>query len=118
MIAAHIAARGHEPVVPTMRMLRYWFPRLNKALFGGSLHPCQLVLAPLTGNWGTCDTLSDGRVRITLSTTQEWTRSALIGTLAHEMVHQYQHQHGLPLTHGDAFKSWADDIKAAIGLEI
>lgn len=118
MIAEHVAARGHEPVVPTLRLLRYWWPRLNKALFGGCLHPCQMVLVQGEGFWGQCTTLSDGRVRIDMNTSLTWTRSALLGTLAHEMVHQYQHQHGLPVTHGEAFKAWADDIKAATGLGI
>lgn len=35
------------------------------------------------------------------------TRGMFIATLAHEMVHQLQHQRGLPLTHGRFFKAQA-----------
>lgn len=35
------------------------------------------------------------------------TKRAILDTLAHEMVHQYQHEAGLPLTHGRTFKAYA-----------
>lgn len=34
-------------------------------------------------------------------------RRRVINTLAHEMVHQYQHELGVPLTHGKFFKAQA-----------
>lgn len=35
------------------------------------------------------------------------TKQHMLDTLAHEMVHQLQHQRGLPMTHGRFFKAWA-----------
>lgn len=35
------------------------------------------------------------------------TRADIINTLAHEMVHQLQHQRGLPVNHGKFFKRQA-----------
>ena len=37
-------------------------------------------------------------------------KGMLINTLAHEMVHQMQHELGLPLTHGSYFKKQAARI--------
>ena len=45
------------------------------------------------------------------------TRRRVINTLAHEMVHQLQHELGVPLTHGKLFKAQAKRL-AKHGLTI
>ena len=54
---------------------------------------------------GLCYPLAGGRVRIVVNAAM-CTRAGLLGVLAHEMIHQYQHQHGLALDHGTVFLGW------------
>lgn len=121
MIAAHVLARGHEPVNPTVRILKHWWHRLNLEVFANSLKPCQitygleLAYGPVLG---LCFALSDGRSRIHLQQSPEWTRSGMLSALVHEMVHQYQHQNDLPFNHGPGFRSWSQPINALTGLTI
>lgn len=119
MIAEHVKQRGHEPVAPTLRMLRHWWSRLNDEVFGGVLLPCQLEVGPCSEHKavGLCYPLDCGRVRIVIDPSNA-TRAGMLATLAHEMVHQYQHQHSLPLTHGESFTQWADPIFGLSGLTI
>lgn len=110
---AHIRRRGHEPVKPTVRMMKYWWSRLNRDCFGGELLPCQLTFGPSPG-WdvlGLCFPLDNGRVRIHVDE-RVCTRVELIAVIAHEMVHQYQHQNGHAMHHGALFKTWSDAFRA------
>lgn len=120
MILEYVRTRGYEPVVPTVRMLRHWWPRINLEVFGGILMPCQLTygVSGLKNVMGLCYALDGGRARIHIETSPYWLRCDLLATLAHEMVHQYQHQNGLPMTHGKSFKQWAAPIRRTTGLTI
>lgn len=60
------------------------------------------VAIPVCGLMFPCDI--DPRIHIDARIT---TRRALLETLAHEMVHQLQHERKLPLTHGRFFKAQA-----------
>ncbi len=117
MIREHVSRHAHEPVTPTLRMLRHWWGRLNVEVFDGLLHPCQLTYGPLEGEdvYGMCYPLEVERVRIHIDARAD-TRGCMLATLAHEMIHQWQHQHGLDMTHGDVFKGWAEVLRIKTGL--
>lgn len=120
MIYKHVALRGHETVRPTARMLRYWWSRLNTEVFADTLHVPKLTV--LRVEWpdvyGLCWPLSNSRSHIQIDPTLCATRGDILATLAHEMIHQWQHQLGEPMTHGESFKGWADAIRDRTGLEV
>ncbi len=119
MIESHVTLRGHEAVTPTVGMLRYWWSKLNAELFDGTLLRCQLAVESCAEHEavGLCWPLDGGRVRISIDPA-ETTRAGLLGTLAHEMVHQHQHQHGWPMDHGQSFEHWRVPILGLTGLHI
>ncbi len=121
MIAAHIKLHGHKPVTPTPRMLRYWWARLNAEVFKGKLGLCQLTVLTEVGMedaCGACYPLDCGKVRINIAPEYADSRASMLGTLAHEMVHQYQHQRGKPMNHGQTFERWRLPILSVTGLTI
>lgn len=102
-------------------MLRYWWKRLNDEIFGGELLPGQLVLASLEGQnaLGLSEDLYNGRSKITICPVQTaCSKGAFLATLAHEMVHQHQLQHGGDMDHGETFMRWFEPIQEATGLDI
>lgn len=122
MISRHIVQHGHKTEVPTLRMLRYWWSRLNAECFEGVLLPPQISYGEeSTEGYGSaaCDgvtfPLGGQRVRLHISGTLV-IRQAWLATLAHEMIHQWQCQHDLPMNHGENFATWAGLIKNETGL--
>lgn len=112
----YVAKHAHRAVVPSTHMLRYWWARINAAAFDGLLLPCQLTYGPHAGEVdGMCYPLDLGRVRIHVDARIK-TRGGMLSTLAHEMIHQWQHQHDLDMTHGDVFKGWAEVVRIKTGL--
>lgn len=119
MIAEHVATHYGSSVKPTRRMLMHWWLRMNAEFFGSALLPPIIRVNPC--KWqgevcGLCWPKSGGRVVIDINPKYNRTRGEMLGTLAHEMIHQWQHQHGEPLTHGPTFKAWADLISEKTGL--
>jgi hypothetical protein len=117
----HLVQRGHEPCKLTLHMLRYWHKRLNQELFNGELLPCQItcgVSPPEHGSiFGVCEPLPDRRVRIHIDP-RCITRSSVITTMAHEMVHQWQYQTQGYMHHGNNFRAWGARIKKELGVQI
>jgi hypothetical protein len=122
MIIEHMTARGHEAVYPTARMLAHWWRKLNAELFDKALRPCQLATPAFTVEYSDaqalCWPLEHGIVRIELDAAREYTRSSMLASLAHEMVHQWQHQNGLPTNHGQEFQGWVDRIETKLGVRV
>jgi hypothetical protein len=118
MIANHVARNFGTPVRPTSRMVMHWWRRMNQEFFGGALIPP--VIAVHKARWqnvyGLCWPLPGGRVKIQIDPDYNTTRGDMLSTLAHEMIHQWQHQHGEPLTHGPTFKAWVSLIAENTGL--
>lgn len=119
MIAEHVAKHFGSPVRPTRRMVLYWWKRMNSELFGGMLLPPQIRIHNC--KWqgdvcGLCWPLAGGRVIIDINPRFNKSKGELLSTLAHEMIHQWQNQHGEPLTHGPTFKAWAQLISEQTGL--
>jgi Zn-dependent peptidase ImmA (M78 family) len=109
LVALHLKQRGSERVALTPALLSYWHGRLNTALFSRELKRVPLTCGksidmggPVMGyyDYDTADPSLhiDSRCK---------TRADIINTLAHEMVHQLQHQRGLPVNHGKFFKRQA-----------
>lgn len=105
-LSSHLAKHGHKRLGLSLPLLRYWHSRLNTLLFGGKLgrinitygdSPYEVYGLYYPDPYGARIHI-DSRCRV---------RQAILDTLAHEMVHQYQHEHGLPLTHGRLFKAFA-----------
>lgn len=124
MIEQHVIKHGHEACDITPRMLRYWWTKLNTELFEGGLWVPQLSYGddPTPGCGkaevdGATFPLGGQRVRLHISNSIT-TRQAMLATLAHEMVHQYQYQNDLPMTHGETFLAWEAPIKLITGLTI
>lgn len=120
MIHKHVEAHGHRPVTITVPMLRHWWRRLNQEMFCGVLKAPQLR-ADVTDGYdvsGLCWPLEGGYVRIEIEPQYATTRHAMLSTLAHEMVHQYQHQLGGAMHHGESFECWREPILGKTGLTI
>jgi hypothetical protein len=119
MIAAHLKARGHEVITPTVRMIRYWWGRLNTEVFGGELlQPVLTFTDQFDDAYGSCTDTATQRVTINLEPRWDWTRALLLETLVHEMVHQKQHHDSGQMHHGETFERWREPIKQATGLTI
>jgi hypothetical protein len=96
----------------TNHMLRKWFHEFNREIFGGTVgyRPC---VVGYTGPdyegwcWGHGVLISD-RLSVNLA------RAAL----AHEMIHLWQDQHGLPMDHGESFENWRKPCFDYNGLEV
>ena len=115
----HLRRSGHKPVALSPYLLRFWHNRLNYLLFSGRLKWVHLTHGPSPE----IDFPVDGcywpdpyvpRLHID---ERCLTKGRFLNTLAHEMVHQYQHEHKLPLTHGRFFKAEAKRL-AKHGLTI
>ena len=86
-------------------MLAYWHQRLNRELFRGCLSRCRLTAGRSPSAYGPVfGYYTNGRIHIDRRVR---TKRELINTLAHEMIHQLQDQHGQPLNHGKDFRAWA-----------
>ena len=98
------------PVALSPTLLRYWYGRVNRELFAGKLPKVLLQYGDGTERMGFTVYgyfAPDEQHPVIHIDSRVVTRGMLISTLAHEMVHYYQHLHGLPLNHGRFFKSQA-----------
>jgi hypothetical protein len=117
MIAEHVKARGHQVITPTVRMVRYWWARLNAEVFGGELLPPVLsVYHQFDDAYGSCTDIATQRVHINIEPDHKWTRALLIETVVHEMVHQKQHHDGGTMHHGETFDRWREPVLIATGI--
>lgn len=119
-VADHVRDRGHEPCVPTTRMLKHWWSSFNREVFDNELLPCQLGTEPYDGHrtMGYCTPLASGRARIDVVPEFQDSRASVLATLLHEMVHQVQHQRGGAMNHGPTFTAWSRHIRRITGLTI
>jgi hypothetical protein len=112
-VGEYLLRRGTQACAPTSTLVRYWWRRLNIELFDGALHEHDFYVLQLEQN---ARAQSDGE--------DIWidpmcnTKALLIGTLAHEMIHQLQWQRSRPLDHGKFFQVQARRLRAALGTSI
>ena len=127
-------SRSRDLPCSTEKLAAIW-SALNARYFGGTLPPVDIV-------WSTRLTASVGLFVTTVGprvSTQRWGMSPqrhreirlsvplleralaktphgeheITSTLAHEMIHQWQHESGLPVDHGPAFRRKALEVGTA-----
>jgi hypothetical protein len=116
---SHIA-KGHSSNVEiTESLVVYWFHIINSAAFKNALPtPDKIVVRRLKGAWGLC--VGSSRTNncvITISPKIE-TKSFLLATIAHEMVHQYQWIYRQDINHGRVFKDWKEFFRKNFSITI
>ena len=114
-------------VVPTPRMLSYWWRWVNDHAFSGALPPGVSFRTHTdeesqgTHGFSTHAIYFPGHLQgfgtISFWKTEQ-TRRQMVSTLAHEMVHQEQHLLGLPMTHGRQFKQRCKAISKLLDMEV
>ena len=106
--------------VLTPRRLVYWFNRLTREVFDGVLECPHLSYwrdaryGPVWGLYFGDDTGKGRRIHID---TRVRSRDDLISTLGHEMIHLWQDQHGLPLSHSGDFLEWSKALELQYGIK-
>ena len=111
-VGEYLKRCGDQPVTPTPRLLRYWWGRLNDELFNGACSIESIEMCEL-GWIADCDG-EDLRV----SSNWVFTRSLLLSTLAHEMIHVHQWHRSRPLDHGKFFQIQATRLQKALGVAV
>lgn len=91
--------------------LQVWYQAYNRAIFGRALGPCQIVIADLEH----CGEYLEQVIKVSSRITCMDEAKA---TLLHEMVHQWQDEHGFKIDHGETFKGWSHIIYGYTLLEI
>ncbi len=117
--ADHVRQHGGTTITPTVPLLRYWWHRFNREIFGGVLLSCELRVQSCAAYnaVGLMWPLPQRRTRIDISPATR-AKGEILATLLHEMVHQYQHEHRQPLNHGPTFSAWRAPIEVETGLTI
>ena len=92
---------------PSLAGCDFWFSIINDEVFCNKLNPINFDIRRLRGVWGYYD---DETGIITLSNVFT-SKELFLNVLAHEMVHVYQHQQGMDLSHGDTFWEWREKFK-------
>lgn len=119
MIRRYLARRGNDPVVVTTALMRRWHTRLNKAVFDGLLRKCTLSFGDSRCSRveGLCFALPCFMVHIHVDEKVDTIRR-LVDVMAHEMIHQEQHQANLPMAHKTYFKARKRDIDKQLGTNV
>ncbi len=122
--AASAANTPPRPTRETYEQFQRAYETLNTGLFDGSLPNCLITLQRRTGTYGYFSRArfvrEDGEIsdEIALNPMHFEDRPVpeVLATLAHEMVHLWQHHHGKPGRGRYHNRQWADKMKA-IGLQ-
>lgn len=120
LLAFHIetppARRRREPVpaadVALADALRDWHRRLNLERFGGVLRSIDVCVSrrmrTRLGHYAAANRAGDpAEIVISRHHVVRHGMAEALRTLLHEMVHQWQDEHGMPLDHGSAFRAKA-----------
>ena len=111
-VVQHLLEHGHKPVDLTPALLSYWHGRLNTACFDRELGRVILTcgksqdIGPVMGYYD----YNDDEPSLHIDKRCK-TRAEVINTLAHEMIHQLQHERGLSVNHGTFFKAQAKRLQ-------
>jgi len=109
----HMAARS-RPVEVTPRKIRIWWSVINEAAFDGKLPIPRFNVHRMKKTWGSCLSY-EYDVKITINSDIN-TKELFMGTLAHEMVHQWQFHRGMRMSHTDSYLRWAKKFKERYGI--
>lgn len=106
--------RSHPDDEPYAAQLLACHARLNAAQFGGSLGPVDIRVSrrmkTRLGHFSPRPGAEKPEIAISFRHLRRHGMADAEGTLLHEMVHQWQHESGLPLDHGPAFRKKARDV--------
>ena len=116
-------------MTPTLPFLNERFSHFNAVIFNSQLPPVPIELSRATSFQGACTYRRKrgllGRMqkydfRIRISTAMEMSEAELEDVLIHEMIHYYIGVKGIKdsSTHGNVFRSMADDINRRYGRHI
>lgn len=119
-VKTHLKNRGNEEVVITEALCRYWWRKLNEAVFYDRLHKVSNIIiarpksafAWVSGIHGT-----DGRVELKIQESFP-SRLLFLNVLVHEMVHAWEYQHHTVMGHGKRFFAWKGRIWRTVGLDL
>jgi predicted metal-dependent hydrolase len=111
-LKAHLDRYIHEEEFTiTERKVLYWFGVINRALFGGNLPLPKFEIKNMKSNWGECvihDNTDLATIRINAGIDS---RNLFVATLAHEMVHQWQHINENRMSHATSYLMWKREVK-------
>jgi hypothetical protein len=115
-LKSHIAKYGKDSnFVMTEQMLKTWFHVINKAAFRNKLPVPKFEIRNLRGAWGLAE--AKGNCVISMSTAID-SRELMIGTLAHEMVHQWQYLFEATMSHTGSFLKWKRYFKKNLQISL
>ncbi len=101
----------------TQSMMKYWFDVLNRAAFRSELTTPDFLILNMRLAYG--EAHSNGkRSYIKLNKSRIHDFQLFIGTLAHEMVHLYQHMEESFMHHGRSFLQWKRYFKHQMNISI
>lgn len=107
------AELGRLEFRPVLADVASWATVINLEVFGGrlDLQSISFTVKPIRGKaWGLCHWYVDHSIEIVLG--EKFPSKAIfLNVLAHELVHAYQLQNGLPHGHGPSFWSWKAKFK-------
>jgi SprT-like family len=117
----HLQRYGKEVIVPTERMVRHWFSRLNDELFDSALNKPALVSMD-TGKdaWmAAFEPATDDTFTLYFAP-NPMSRAAFLEILAHEMVHAavWFLDGNHYVMHGPAFMAYAGTLAVKAGLPL
>ncbi len=122
--ASEKQAAAMRPTAETYNPLQEAYDTLNRALFSSALPRCLITLQRRKksygyfagGRFGRRDGAVTDEIALNPSHFAERTVEAVLATLAHEMVHLWQHHCGAPGRGRYHNRQWAEQMKA-IGLQ-
>lgn len=100
--------KGNRKPTISKHSVLYWWKICNRAFFNNRLtQPKQITIKKFHDKYGYCKILgiNQHNVEIAVATWID-TREDFIGTLVHEMIHQWQYYHHGVANHGQTFRCW------------
>lgn len=108
--------RTHPEDESLAERLAEWHTRLNGERFGASLQPIPIRVSRRMlrrlGHYAPGVEGGGAEIAISARHVRRDGFASAVETLLHEMVHQWQHEHGLPIDHGLDFRRKCRDVGA------